>query len=158
MGSNSLSETRINRILLPTDGSESAARAANLAIEVAKKFGAELAVLHVIAVPAGRLAKAELNPSYDAELKEYFESANKKADSIVNEVIRSAEAKDVKATHLIQKYSFSVVETILEQATKSNVDLIVMGTRGITGFKKLLIGSVSSGVVSHAHCSVLIVR
>ncbi len=158
MSSNSLSEIRINRILLPTDGSEGATRAANVAIEVAKKFRAELVALHVIAVPAGKVAKAELSPGYDAELKEYFESAHKKADSIVDEVIRSAEAKDVKATRLIQEYSFSVVETILEQATKSNVDLIVMGTRGLTGFKKLLIGSVSSGVVNHAHCSVLIVR
>ncbi|MGO9644210.1 MAG: universal stress protein [Candidatus Bathyarchaeia archaeon] len=158
MGSNLLSETRINRILLPTDGSESAARAANAAIEVAKKFGAELIVLHVIAVPAAGMAKAKLSPGYDVELQEYFESARKKADSIVDEVTRSAEAKDVRATHLIREYSFSVVETILEQATKSNVDLIVIGTRGLTGFKKLLVGSVSSGVVSHAHCSVLLVR
>jgi len=158
MGSNPLSETRINRILLPTDGSESAARAANLAIEIAKKFGAELIVLHVIAVPATGVAKAELSPSYDVELQEYFESARKKADSIVDEVTRSAEAKDVRATHLIREYSFSVVEIILEQATKTNVDLIIIGTRGLTGFKKLLVGSVSSGVVSHAHCSVLIVR
>jgi len=158
MGSNPLSETRINRILLPTDGSESAARAANVAIEIAKKFGAELIVLHVIAVPATGVAKAELSPSYDVELQEYFESARKKADSIVDEVTRSAEAKDVRATHLIREYSFSVVETILEQATKTNVDLIIIGTRGLTGFKKLLVGSVSSGVVSHAHCSVLIVR
>ena len=158
MSSTSLSETRINRILIPTDGSESATRAANVAIEVAKKFGAELIVLHVIAVPAGKVAKAELSPGYDAELKEYFESAHKKADSIVNEVIRLAEAKDVKTTRLIQEYSFSVVETILEQATKNNVDLIVIGTRGLTGFKKLLVGSVSSGVINHAHCSVLIVR
>ncbi|MGO9645708.1 MAG: universal stress protein [Candidatus Bathyarchaeia archaeon] len=51
----------------------------------------------------------------------------------------------------------AVVETILE-ATESNVDLIVLGTRGLTRFKKLLIGSVSSEVVNHGHCSVLIVR
>ena len=49
------------------------------------------------------------------------------------------------------------METILE-ATESNVDLIVLGTRGLTRFKKLLIGSVSSEVVNHGHCSVLIVR
>ncbi len=102
MGSNPLTETRIYRILLPTDGSENATRAANAAIEVAKKFGAELVVLHIIAVPAGKVAKAELSPGYDVELKEYFESAHKKADSIVNEVTRSAEAKDVKTTRLIQ--------------------------------------------------------
>ncbi|MGP8071371.1 MAG: universal stress protein [Candidatus Bathyarchaeia archaeon] len=158
MGLNALSETGISRILLPTDGSETAARAANMAIEVAKKFGADLVVLHVIAVPPTGVAKAELSPGADVELQEYFESAHKKGDSIVDEVTRLAEAKDVKTTRLIREYSFSVVETILEEATKNNIDLIVMGTRGLTGFKELLIGSVSSGVLHHAHCPVLIVR
>ena len=158
MGSNTLFETRINRILLPTDGSESATRAANVAIEVAKKFGAELIVLHVIAVPPTGVAKARLSPGYDVELQEYFESAHKKGDSIVDEVTRLAEAKNVKTTRLIREYSFSVVETILVQAASNQIDLIVMGTRGLTGFKELLVGSVSSGVLHHAHCSVLIVR
>jgi nucleotide-binding universal stress UspA family protein len=129
-----------------------------LGIEVAEKFGAELIVLHVVAVPPTGLAKARLSPAYDVELQEYFESAHKKADLIVDEITRLAQAKDVRTTRLIREYSFSVVETILEQATKSNVNLIVMGTRGLTGFKELLIGSVSSGVLHHAHCSVLIVR
>ena len=149
MGSNVLTEISIKRILIPTDGSEGAACAAYAAIEFAKKFGAELIVLHVIAVPATGVAKARLSPGYDVELQEYFESAHKKGDTIVDEVTRLAEAKDVKTTRLIREYSFSVVETILEEATKSNIDLIVMGTRGLTGFKELLIGSVSSGVLHH---------
>src|SRR5208282_5205986 len=140
------------------DGSECAARAANVAIEFAQKFEAELIVLYVIAVPATAVAKAGLSYGHEIALKEYFESARENADTIVDEVIQLAEAKDVKATRLIRNYAVSVVETILDQATKSNVDLIVLGTRGLTGFKKLLIGSVSSGVVNHAHCSVLIVR
>ena len=156
--SNPLAGFQIKRILIPTDGSESAARAAHAAIELAKKFGAELTVLHVIAVPPTGIAKARLSPGYDAELQEYFESAHKKGNLIVNEVTRLAEARGVKSTGLIREYAFSVVETILEEATKSNIDLIVMGTRGLTGFKELLIGSVSSGVMHHAPCSVLIVR
>jgi nucleotide-binding universal stress UspA family protein len=52
----------------------------------------------------------------------------------------------------------SVVETIINNADKEGADLIVVGTRGLDGFKKLLIGSVSSGVISHASCPVLIVR
>ena len=156
--SNALAEFPIKRVLIPTDGSEGAARAAHAAIEIAKKFGAELTVLHVIAVPPTGVAKARLSPGYDAELQEYFESARKKGDLIVDEVIRLAEARDVKSTRLVREYAFSVVETILEEATKSNIDLIIMGTRGLTGFKELLIGSVSSGVMHHAPCSVLIVR
>ena len=52
----------------------------------------------------------------------------------------------------------SVVETIVNQAVKENVDLIIVGTRGLGGFKKLLLGSVSNGVVSHAHSPVLVIR
>ena len=52
----------------------------------------------------------------------------------------------------------SVVETIVNQAVKENVDLIIVGTRGLGGFKKLLLGSVSNGIVSRAHCPVLVIR
>jgi len=158
LSSNEPAKTWIKRILLPTDGSECAARAANVAIEIARKFEAELVVLYVIGVPATAVAKAGLSYGHEVALKEYFESARKEAEKIVDEVIRIAKAKDVKATRLIRDYAVSVVETILDQATKSNVDLIVLGTRGLTRFKKLLIGSVSSEVVNHANCSVLIVR
>ena len=46
----------------------------------------------------------------------------------------------------------SVVSAILEYADKRNADLIIVGTRGITGFKRMLLGSVASGVVTYAHC------
>jgi len=51
-----------------------------------------------------------------------------------------------------------VVETIISHAAKEDVDLIVVGTRGLGGFKKMLMGSVSSGIISHADCPVLVVR
>ena len=59
---------------------------------------------------------------------------------------------------VIRENVVSVVEAIVNDAESRNVDLIVIGTRGLSGFTKLLIGSVSSGVVSHAHCSVFLVR
>ena len=148
------------RILVPVDGSENSARAADVAVEYAKKFGAEVVVLHVIAIPAHKLVEVEAGISRldSSELQAYFASARQKAKPIVDGVVKSAEAKDVKATGIIRDKAFSVVETIIDQATKNKVDLIVIGTRGITGLKKLLLGSVSSGVVDHAPCSVLVIR
>ena len=52
----------------------------------------------------------------------------------------------------------SVVQAITDYASEWKVDLIVLGTRGLSGFRKLLLGSVSNGVLSHASCSVLVVR
>ncbi len=52
----------------------------------------------------------------------------------------------------------SIVSEIIEFAERENIDLIIMGTRGRTGFKKLLLGSVASGVVNFAHCTVLVIR
>jgi nucleotide-binding universal stress UspA family protein len=52
----------------------------------------------------------------------------------------------------------SIVGEIVGFADKEKVDLIILGTRGRTGFKKLLLGSVAEGVVNHSSCPVMIVR
>jgi nucleotide-binding universal stress UspA family protein len=52
----------------------------------------------------------------------------------------------------------SIVQALVEYSAKEHVDLIVAGTRGVTGFKKLIMGSVSSGLAGHAECPVLVVR
>jgi len=52
----------------------------------------------------------------------------------------------------------SIVGAIVEYAERENIDLLVIGSRGLTGFKKLLVGSVASGVVTYAHCPVLVVK
>jgi nucleotide-binding universal stress UspA family protein len=52
----------------------------------------------------------------------------------------------------------SIVSTILRYAEKDDADIIVIGSRGITGFKRMLVGSVALGVVTYAHCPVLVTR
>jgi nucleotide-binding universal stress UspA family protein len=52
----------------------------------------------------------------------------------------------------------SVEAAIVEYAENKHIDLIIVGTRGMSGFKKLLLGSVASGVVTYAHCPVLVVK
>ena len=52
----------------------------------------------------------------------------------------------------------SVIGSIIGYAERENIDLIVVGTRGKSGFKRLLLGSIASGVVTHAHCPVLVVK
>jgi len=69
-----------------------------------------------------------------------------------------AEKKGVKSKPQTSETVGSVVQAITDYAANEKIDLIVMGTRGMGGFKKMLLGSVSSGVVTHANCAVLVVR
>ena len=145
------------QILVAVDGSDNASRAAKTAISLAKEFRAELIVCHVIQTPI--YSSPEVGPYNMANtLNEYFEVARNESKRIVEQVKELAESDGVEAVCLIQENVFSIVEAIVNLAEERKVDLVVMGTRGRSGFKKLLMGSVSSGVLNHAHCSVLVVR
>ena len=133
--------------------------ASRLAVDLARKYGSELLFLNVI--PAARysshLVPTSIPPPpglYEQERK--YE--HKLAEAIVNRAVRSTDGSGLEVRTRIQESIGSVVEAIAEYSQGEKVDLIVIGTRGLSGFKKLLIGSVSSGVVSHAHCPVLVVR
>ena len=52
----------------------------------------------------------------------------------------------------------SVVEEIVEYAENNKVDIIIIGSRGMSGLKKMLLGSIATGVVTYSHCPVLIVK
>jgi len=91
-------------------------------------------------------------------LKDYIAAAREDAKIMVGKLVQLAEAAHVKVVSAIQENTFSVVEVIVNLAESRSVDLIVIGTRGRSGFRRLLMGSVSSGVVNHSRCSVLVVR
>ena len=61
-------------------------------------------------------------------------------------------------SEIIEDPTSRVGSAIVDYAERENVDLIVVGTRGRTGFKKMLLGSVASDVVTYAHCLVLVVK
>jgi len=147
---------QLKRILVAVDGSENATRAARAAIALAKKFNAELIVCHVIPTPAFS-AQAVFTVPGDT-MRGYYEVSRTEGNRIVGEVVKLAETNGVKASSTIRDNVFSVVECIVKLAEDMNIDLIVTGTRGLGSFKKLLVGSVSSGVINHSKSSVLLVR
>ena len=101
---------------------------------------------------------AEAGGMYPFPLDQYFASARKEAQGLVDEAVTLATKSGVQATGLVAAPTYSIVEAIVQAAISHDIDLIVLGSRGLSGFKKLLIGSVSSAVVNHAHCSVLVAR
>ena len=70
--------------------------------------------------------------------------------------VKSDNVADIK-TEVFRNVD-SVTDAIIDYATKNKIDLIVIGTKGRTGLKRFLMGSVAQGVVQHAHCPVLLVR
>lgn len=143
------------RIVVAFDGSKDAGKAVRLAASLASKFDAELTVVHVFASPKVGFSAASGMPVPDyADLEEAAEKAGQK---VLSDGVQLAHEAGVKAKgELI--HAPSVVEAIVEFAEKDKADLIVAGTRGMTGFKKLILGSVSSGLISHSRCAVLVAR
>ena len=160
-----ISKPFFKKILVAQDGSESSQRAAQAALELAEKLKADLVVLHAISPPTSYYHSTIASPTGMSlpapsphEIDAYYAYARKVALGIVGETESKAKKQGIHVKTEIPEAVSSIVETIVNHASKENVDLIVVGTRGLGGFKKLLLGSVSSGIVSHAHCPVLIVR
>lgn len=148
---------KFNRILVAVDGSENAARAVKVAVMMAAKFNAQLIVCNAIQVPFYSFAQSGMTVPIDT-LRDYLAAAREDSKKMLEQIRQLAAAEHVTAETAVQENIQSVVEAIVNLAQNKNVDLIVIGTRGLSGFKKLLVGSVSSGVVTHAHCPVLVVR
>ncbi len=137
--------------MVAIDGSEHSLNAAEYALGVAISFGAQLYAVTVTYVPESYHVKQEdvLAEKSDSmnDAKTWFEKFNQDAKE------NNIQLK----TELINSHR-PVDYVLLEYAEKEKMDLIVVGTRGMSGFKKLLLGSIASGVVIYAHCPVLVVK
>jgi nucleotide-binding universal stress UspA family protein len=142
-------------ILVPVDDSESAEKSARIAFELARSYNAKVVVLSVVAAPGFSFSGPAGAP---IDLTEYYKLGTTEAGRAVEKAVKIAKESGLDARGEVIEPVSSTVGAIVEFAEKEKADLIVMGTRGLGGFRKLLLGSVSTGVVSHAPCSVLIVR
>jgi nucleotide-binding universal stress UspA family protein len=137
-------------IVVGTDGSPNAEAAVRQAIALAKGDGAQLHI--VSAYPHGSGYSA---PIRGAATREPI-SLRAVAESVLGRAQRTAEAQEVEViTHAREGEPAHV---IIEVAQEHDADLIVVGARGLTGFVRFLLGSVSSKLAHHAPCSLMIVR
>src|SRR5437867_13231553 len=122
---------------------------------MAKRNDAELIVLNIVSPTP--YSQFEYDNIGRMEEIERIDKENAQ-QQIVDKVKQKATEKKVNVkTDVLIKYT-SVVKEIVEYAEEMNVDMIVIGSKGMTGFKKLLLGSVASGVVKYSHCPVLAVK
>jgi nucleotide-binding universal stress UspA family protein len=150
------------KVLLATDGSREAELAARTAADLSQKTDSELHVVHVFGIaPVGPPVYPEAtdlqSEEFEAESEERQRISERRARELLEaevEKIRSG-GVTVAEGHLIEG---RVAPGIVTLAEGIGAGLIVMGSRGLGGIRRALIGSVGDSVVRHAHCPVLVVR
>ena len=142
------------KILLATDGSEEAASAARTAADLAQKTGSEL---HVVLVELST-AYVGMGPPEIADIPApEQEELDEEAQSLLDTQVRQIKADGGTVTRAHLRVGRSDVE-IVALAEELGAGLIVVGSRGLGGIRRALMGSVSDSGVRHAHCPVLVVR
>jgi nucleotide-binding universal stress UspA family protein len=137
------------KILLATDGSEEAELALRMAVELANSTDSEL---HVLSVGMPDL------PDYVELLEEAYRRFERRGQQTLTEQVKKVE----EAGGIVVKAHFTMEgppgQEIVHFAERLDAGMIVMGSRGLGGLRRALLGSASDSVVRHAHCPVMVVR
>lgn len=144
---------------MAVDGSKASLDAAEEAIDLAEKYSADLIALYVIPSDIRyRYTGDSISPDFVGDLKEIVSIAMEKGQKHVDEVKQKASHRTINVQTEVFIGVSSVVKEIVGYAEKRKIDLIVIGTRGMSGIKRMLLGSTASGVVTYSHCPVMIVK
>ncbi len=144
------------KILLATDGSEEAALATRTAVDIAEKTGSELHVVYAEHIPV--FVYSAYSPSEVMATGEPInEDVRKRAQRFLDDQVEQirADGGSVAQAHLRLGRPDEEIVTLADEI---GAGLVVTGSRGLGGIRRALMGSVSDGVVRHAHCPVLVVR
>jgi nucleotide-binding universal stress UspA family protein len=135
----------IKNIMLPVDGSSFSEKAGVLAIYLAKKLDAKLSAVHVVGL--GKATKLENDNIESARIKQaetIFSSIREKA---------SKESLEIETKILVSR---DIPETILEESKDGSYDLIIIASHGLSGIKKIILGSVTDDVLKKSTIPVLV--
>ncbi len=143
------------KILVPLDGSEHSRRALEAAIQLAMRLNSKLALLTVYSGTNASIPEPELS----AKARQSILTAQNVLDSC-EEILEEAEQKvrTEKIEVETEVAEGNPADVIVKKSKEGKFDLIVMGARGLSTFKKIMVGSVSEGVIKNAPCPVLIVK
>jgi len=137
-------------VLVPVDGSDNSYRALDAALLLSEKLGSSITVVNVMEqVPITHIESEKL-------LSELLEAYKKENQEILSKCSNIATEKGLSIkTLLLQGNPASV---ILDYSKKEKFDLVIVGSRGMGKFKQLILGSVSSKIVHHSPCAILLIR
>ena len=140
-------------ILIPVDGSPMAQKAVEIAVGLAQAFGGDVTLIYVI----DPFPFTGLGSDFGYGQAEYLSAATAEADDAIQAAQQVLRVAGVRVETVVVN-AHATWRGILDAATKLGVDLIVMGSHGRHGLEKLVLGSVTQRVLSHAHLPVFVVR
>jgi nucleotide-binding universal stress UspA family protein len=144
----------VETIAVGTDGSDTAARAVEFAMDMATKYGARLVIASAYSpVSEDRLRKEKRDAPQEIQ---WSINPSEEVDATLREAAAVARDGGVEASTYARQGD--PADAILDVAEEQGADLIVVGNKGMTGARRFLLGSVPNRVSHHAPCSVLIIR
>lgn len=147
----------IKKILVAIDGSKSADKALDFAIDLASKYSAEVKIVTVFEEPSpalvarGTLYSPTSTENYLKELMEFHAE-------ILSKALKKTKKNKAKLKVSKKLLTGRAADKIVETAKEGNFDLIIVGSRGLGGIKEIFLGSVSDRIADEATCPVLIVK
>ena len=140
-----------HKVLVATGGSPWSDKAVAYAIDLAKDYDLELLILHVI---------AETPPYFIAEAGTSLETVLENSEEAGRQIIAAAahRARESGVVFDTELAWGRVPDVVCRTASEHDCDLIVVGSRGLTGFKRLMLGSISNAIAAKAPCPVLVVK
>ncbi|MFZ0328371.1 MAG: universal stress protein [Nitrososphaeraceae archaeon] len=151
----------ISRILVAVDGSVESMAAATHAITIARIYDAELFTLTIINTQPWFHSSTLYGWADDQTMEKVYAKDRNESQRWADQIIDNAKVNGIKVSTkilMVPTTSSSTPAAIVNYAEQNNIDIIVMGTRGRSGFKKMLLGSTALGVLTYAHCPVMIVK
>jgi nucleotide-binding universal stress UspA family protein len=134
------------RLVVAVDGSREGGKTVPAAVQLAQKFSSAVTVVHVREHTKYEGSDVDLGPDMPAE-------------ELMDAVLATFREAGIEATGIVRRVSpGDTPAQIVQVAKEADADLLVMGTRGMTEWKSMLLGGVANKVIHHAHCPVLLVR
>ena len=150
------------KIIVPIDGSEHSLKALEEAAQIAKLSSGEITLINVFSVQPIMMPEPSTSgytggPIFTGtEFSRIIEAAQKSGNRILQDGEQKISASGVKVEKMLVEGH--TVQEIVRAANEGNFDLIVIGARGISHIREMLLGSVTDGVIHHAHCAVLVIK
>ena len=151
--SSNLPNQSVKKILIPVVKSEYNDKIISYAIILAKGSGASITAIHVL----DKSAIGGVGDVFGRRVDEYENEMRKRSQELLTEVQQVIEKQGIKTSIEIIGNK-SVARGIIDYARESGADVIVIGTKGLTGVEKFIMGGVASSVINNAHCPVVAVR